>query len=75
MAGGPSGGSDRRASPALQGFRRSLQRFLGAADGSTAMEYGLIVSIITLGIVVFLRSFGETLSGFFRAVATAMLAS
>lgn len=47
-----------------------IKRFLRDEDGATAIEYGLIVALIALGIIVGLRAIGEDLSTVFNNIAT-----
>jgi pilus assembly protein Flp/PilA len=40
----------------------SLKRFLSAQSGSTAVEYGLIIGLIALGLVGLLSQMGDDLN-------------
>jgi len=40
--------------------------------GATLIEYGLIVSLVALGIATMLFTFGDTISGTFNTVGTTM---
>jgi Flp pilus assembly pilin Flp len=55
---------------ALRGAR--LRRLLGARDGVTALEYGLIAGSTVVAISVFLPGMGTRLSGMFSAVSSAL---
>jgi Flp pilus assembly pilin Flp len=72
MGGDSRGGRNRDIRPVVQGVRQNLRRFLAAETGSTAIEYGLIVTLIALMTVAFLQSFSDRLSNFFLSVAGAM---
>jgi Flp pilus assembly pilin Flp len=72
MTGESNDGRDR---PVAQGVRSSLRRFAAAEEGSTAIEYGLIATLIALMIVGFLQSFSDKLSGFFLSLAGAIRGS
>ena len=48
---------------------RKILRFINQEDGATAIEYGLIASLIAVVIVVALTSLGTGLSSTFTTVA------
>jgi pilus assembly protein Flp/PilA len=52
-----------------------LQTFRDDDGGSTAIEYGLIIGLISISITVSMSSFAGSLSGFFNAVAGAVNAA
>jgi len=46
----------------------SLRRFINEESGATAIEYGLIVALISVAMVGALTSVGNTLSGVFKNI-------
>ena len=48
---------------------RIMKEFLRNEDGATAIEYGLIVSLIFLAIVASVRAFSENTSGMYTSVS------
>jgi pilus assembly protein Flp/PilA len=48
---------------------RMISRFLRDEDGATAVEYGLIASLISLATIVALNNVGGKLKGTFNDVA------
>ena len=53
-------------------MKQVLKRFWSDETGATAIEYGLIVSLVSIAIIVSLGSLGITVSGFFETVATVL---
>lgn len=53
-------------------MRTFLNRFLSDRSGATAIEYGLIISLIFLAIVTSLTAFGNTSSGLFNRAMDAI---
>jgi len=53
-------------------MRPFLTRFLHDRSGATAIEYGLIISLIFLVMVTALTAFGNTSSGVFNGAMTAI---
>jgi pilus assembly protein Flp/PilA len=51
---------------------RSLIRFVKQEDGATAIEYGLIASLIAVVIIAALTLLGGKLSGTFQSVAASL---
>lgn len=49
---------------------RNIVRFLKKEEGATAIEYGLIASLIAVAIVGVLVTLGPALSGVFTTVQT-----
>jgi pilus assembly protein Flp/PilA len=49
---------------------RNILRFLKAEEGATAIEYGLIASLVSVVIVGALLLLGPALSGIFNTVTT-----
>jgi len=49
-------------------MRHMLTRFLSKDEGATAIEYGLIASLIAVAIVGVLLTLGPTLSNAFQTV-------
>ncbi len=56
----------------LRGARRRLKAFGDCESGATAIEYGLIVALIFLGIVSAIRSYSSSASGVYDDIGTAM---
>ena len=53
-------------------MRAFLTRFLRDDSGATAIEYGLIISLIFLAILTSLTAFGNTSSGLFNRAMDAI---
>lgn len=53
-------------------MRAFLTRFLRDDGGATAIEYGLIISLIFLAILTSLTAFGNTSSGIFNRAMNAI---
>lgn len=53
-------------------MRAFLTRFLREDSGATAIEYGLIISLIFLAILTSLTAFGNTSSGIFNRAMNAI---
>ena len=51
---------------------RFLRRLLQDRSGATALEYGLIISLIFLVILTALTAFGDTSSGIFNGAMNAI---
>lgn len=49
-----------------------LSRFMKSQNGATAIEYGLIASLIAVAIVGVLSSLGGKISGVFSTVSAAL---
>jgi len=49
-----------------------IMHFLKNDDGATAIEYGLIASLVAVAIVAVLTTLGGALSGVFQKVVTAL---
>ena len=56
----------------LRGARQRLKAFGDCESGATAIEYGLIVALIFLGIVSALRAYTSSASGVYDEIGTAM---
>ncbi|MBI1405519.1 MAG: Flp family type IVb pilin [Caulobacter sp.] len=56
-------------------MRRHLTRFLRDESGATAIEYGLIVSLIFLVIVTAVTTFGNKTTGIMQTVSDAIAAA
>ena len=54
---------------------KHIVRFMKEEDGATAVEYGLMVSLIAVVIVGAVTLIGTTLNTTFRAVAANLVAS
>lgn len=51
---------------------KKVQNFLINEEGASAVEYGLIVGLIAIIIVVAVRAAGVSLSGLFDRISTAL---
>jgi len=51
---------------------RTLKRLLQDRSGATALEYGLIISLIFLVILTALTAFGDTSTGIFNGAMNAI---
>ncbi|WP_084516978.1 Flp family type IVb pilin [Desulfatiglans anilini] len=49
-----------------------LWSFLKDEEGVTAIEYGLIAALVAVGIIVALGALGDSLTGIFGDVSTAL---
>ena len=49
-----------------------IKRFLADATGATAIEYGLIAALVSVGAVVALTELGSSLSAMLNVVAVTM---
>ena len=50
-------------------MKLSLQKFIKNENGATAIEYGLIASLIGIAIIAGVRALGTSLSGTFAKVS------
>jgi pilus assembly protein Flp/PilA len=55
-------------------MRKFVNRFIREESGATAIEYGLIASLISVLIVASVTTVGTILSGKFNTIATALAA-
>ena len=53
-------------------FHAAMKRFAGSESGATAIEYGLIASLISIAILGILGTVGQDLVGKFQQIATAL---
>jgi pilus assembly protein Flp/PilA len=56
----------------MKTFVKSFQAFWADEDGATAIEYGLLASLIAVLIVVPLTTVGQQLEAVFQAVSDAL---
>jgi pilus assembly protein Flp/PilA len=49
-----------------------MSRFFKNDSGATAIEYALIASLITVGVITALTSIGTTLNGTFNSITAAL---
>jgi pilus assembly protein Flp/PilA len=49
-----------------------MSRFFKDESGVTAIEYGLIATIISVGVITALMSIGSTLNGTFNSIASVL---
>ncbi|WP_373563427.1 Flp family type IVb pilin [Pigmentiphaga litoralis] len=49
---------------------QAIARFLKEEDGATAIEYGLIAGLVSLGIILALTALGGSLDGLFKRIST-----
>ena len=47
---------------------KAIKRWRTSDDGATAIEYALIASVISIGILAAVTSLGTTLTGMFQAI-------
>lgn len=47
-----------------------FERFIGNRNGATAVEYGLIIAVLSLAVAMGLEVFGDAMSSMFSAQAT-----
>ena len=52
-------------------FKASLKAFLEDTNGATAIEYGLLVALLSIGILGALTAVGDSLSGTFNTLSDA----
>jgi pilus assembly protein Flp/PilA len=55
--------------------RLALKRFISCRSGATAVEYGLIVTVIFLAIVASINLFAQGANTMFNHISTAVAAS
>ncbi len=48
----------------------NLKNRLNDEKGATAVEYGIMVGLIAVGIIIAVGTLGDTLSGFFTSINT-----
>jgi pilus assembly protein Flp/PilA len=53
-------------------MRNIMNRFMKSEDGATAIEYGLIASLIAVAIVAALTALGTSLSSTFGTIQTSL---
>lgn len=53
-------------------MKRLLKNFVDDQSGATAIEYGLIASLIAVAIIVGARSLGSQINNTFNSVANSM---
>lgn len=51
----------------------ALIRLLKDKSGATAIEYGLLASLVSIGMIVGLEAFSDSLLAVFQTVTTALL--
>lgn len=56
----------------MKKFVKSFQAFWADEDGATAIEYGLLASLIAVAIIIPVTAVGEQLAVVFDAVTTAL---
>jgi pilus assembly protein Flp/PilA len=56
----------------MKNFSQSFKTFWANEDGATAIEYGLVASLIAGVIVVAVTAIGTDLNGIFQRLATAL---
>lgn len=54
----------------MKNWITSIERFVKDESGATAIEYGLIAGLISVGIALSVTSIGTDLKGIFGAIAT-----
>jgi pilus assembly protein Flp/PilA len=53
-------------------MQQYIRRFMGSEDGATAIEYGLIASLIAVAIIAAVTAIGTNLSGVFTGVSNSL---
>ena len=53
-------------------MRQFIARFIGDQSGATAIEYGLIISLVVVVILTALTAFGGTSTGIFNGAMNAI---
>ncbi len=53
-------------------LRRNLGRMCGDEAGQTMAEYGLILSLLSVALILALTTIGTTISGFFTSFAAGL---
>ncbi len=56
----------------MQGRRGLFAAFSQDENGATAIEYGLIASLIIIGIIAALNTFSANTSGMYTSIATTL---
>lgn len=56
----------------MKNFSKSFQAFWADEHGATAIEYGLLASLIAVAIIVPVTAVGGALQGVFEAVSAAL---
>jgi len=51
-------------------MKQAIHRFLRDQSGATAIEYGIIVAMLAVGLIATLETFGGSLSNFFNNTAS-----
>jgi pilus assembly protein Flp/PilA len=54
-------------------FTNFVKKFAANCDGATAIEYGLIVSLIVIAIIGSLNSFANSTTGMWSTVSTTVV--
>ncbi|MYZ45341.1 Flp family type IVb pilin [Schauerella aestuarii] len=56
-------------------MKAQLLKFWNEEDGASAIEYGLLVGVLVLGIVVALGTFSGTVNAFFKTIGERVTSS
>ncbi len=56
----------------MKNFSKSFQAFLADEHGATAIEYGLLASLIAVAIIIPVKAVGGQLEAVFEAVTAAL---
>jgi pilus assembly protein Flp/PilA len=56
----------------MERIRMAISDFASDARGATAIEYGLVVSLVSLMIVGWATQIGQSVLGFFQSVAAGL---
>jgi pilus assembly protein Flp/PilA len=56
----------------LKGLPQRIRAFLPAEDGITAIEYGLVAALISVGIMVAIGAIGDAVVALFDATSDAL---
>jgi pilus assembly protein Flp/PilA len=57
---------------AMNGVVSKVRRFLTSEDGPTAVEYAVMLALIVVAIIVVVQKLGQTVSGTFSTVSSAV---
>jgi pilus assembly protein Flp/PilA len=56
----------------MRALARRLQRFLGSDDGPTAVEYAVMLALVSVAIMTVISSIATSISGTFSTVSSSL---
>ena len=56
----------------MKNLYNAIRKFARDEEGATAVEYGIMVGLIAVGIVGFVFTIGESLAGMFEDISTCL---